>query len=96
MSNYAAQELIDFAKNAKFKTAKSTLYTYFNPNSTSQIRIHKKDKYSTVNVINVTIHQISEDNITFSDYEYRACALSLKEAKIEAAKHYFNELRKGV
>lgn len=95
MNNYTELEIAEFAKNAKFRTAKSGLYTFFNPNATSQIRIKKgTSKTVTAGQYFVTIHQISDDNITFNEYDINVLALSLKEAKIEAGKLYYNEIRK--
>jgi subtilase family serine protease len=89
---YDQSELIDFAANAKFKTAKSTLYNYFNIDSEYQVRIYKgEDKRHRR--YHVTLHKISDDGITYGDYVGIKLTCSYKEAKIEAAKFYFNQIR---
>lgn len=79
----------DFALNAKFKTSGTGAFTYFNPSETKQIRIYKPE-YKNVKCWRVTLHTLSDDNITYGDYEVNYLCTSLKEAKQYAGKIYFS------
>jgi hypothetical protein len=88
------KELIIFAENCKFKTTKSNTYTYFTINEEKQIRIYRNNK-TTYNTIKyqVTLHTIDEDGITYKPYERNECACSLRDAKLIAAKYYYETIR---
>lgn len=88
------KELLEFAETCKFKTIKSNTYTYFNINEYKQIRIYKNNK-TTHNSIKyrITLHTIDDDGITYKPYEKIESACSLKDAKLIAAKYYFETIR---
>ena len=89
------KEIIDFAKNSKFKVSKSNDYTYFNINDEKQIRITKVGgKYNKG--YRVTLHEISEDGIAYKkDYLRNDLATDLQDAKKVAGKIYFDVIREG-
>ena len=91
---YDISELTNFAENCKFKTVKSNSYIYFNINEQKQIRIYKNNK-TAYNMVKyqVTLHSMSNDNITYNAYEMNEGAISLKDAKIIAAKYYYLTIR---
>jgi hypothetical protein len=94
IEKYDKSEVEEFASKAKFKTSKSNDYSYFDIDSDNQIRITKGQKSPMGNRYYVTLHERQEDG--FFDgkiFKHNQLATSLKDAKIEAAKIYFNVLR---
>ena len=89
-------EVIDFAKNAKFKITKSKTYQFFTINEKFQIRIYKNQKsyYSCITPnYSVTLHEISEDGITYNAHTKNTSSDTLSGAKIIAAQYYFETIR---
>jgi hypothetical protein len=96
ISKYDDADLEDFAKNSKFKTTQSNTYTFFNIDEDTQIRITKDvGKSGKSEGYRVTLHKKAADGI-FGNYIKSEKAHSLQEAKKEAAKIYFDEIRKEV
>jgi hypothetical protein len=94
MDKYTNNELLNFAENCKFKTVKSNDYIFFNINESKQIRIYRNNKSANNSIkYRITLHTISEDNITYNSYIKNESACSLKEAKIISAKYYFETIR---
>jgi hypothetical protein len=94
MGKYTKIELLKFAENCKFKTVKSNGYILFNINEYKQIRIYRNNKSANNSIkYRITLHTISDDNITYNYYERNEPACSLKEAKIISAKYYYETIR---
>lgn len=87
-------EITDFAKNAKFKTSGTGLFTYFNPDSKSQIRIERNRKTGAGKMWYVTLHPISDDGITYEAQTVQIPCTSMKEAREQSGKLYFEQIRK--
>ncbi len=85
-------EINDFADNAKFKTSGTGAFIFFNPDSKSQIRITKNNKTGAGKMWYVTLHPISSDNITYEAQIRQIAATSMKEARQQAAKIYFEQI----
>ena len=87
-------EVLDFAKSAKFKTSGTGTFIFFNPDKDSQIRITKNNKTGAGKMWYVTLHPISEDNITYNAQTRQIAATSMQQAKQYAGLLYFEQIRK--
>ncbi len=97
IDKYSEEELIDFAKNAKFKVNPSNTYTYFNVDEHMQIRVTNNKKKGVGKGYHVTTHLKSEDGIGYdSKYSQNVFADSLFNAKKTAGELYFNHIREDV
>lgn len=87
-----ADWLTKFAEGVKFKTSKDNTYTFFNINKEKQIRIYRTNKTSANTIkYHVTLHTVdSYCSLTYKPYERNEPALTLKEAKLIAAKYYYS------
>ena len=88
-----SDEVKEFTENAKFKTSGTGRFILFNPNEQTQIRIWKPEKTPLGRRYQVTLHNLSEDGITYDTQTVNITCSSLKEAKREAAKLYFKAIR---